>query len=87
MKGISINSTNTFIWVCMLPVLIFLIVVAVAPTTVAIIDSLENLSLTSHMARGQFVGLSNFRKLIGSDPKFYTALWHTALFVVRSSYR
>jgi multiple sugar transport system permease protein len=82
MKGISINSTTTFIWVCMLPVLLFLIVVAVAPTTVAIIDSLENLSLTSHMARGQFVGLSNFRKLIGADPKFYTALWHTALFVV-----
>lgn len=82
MKGISINSTTTFLWVCMLPLLLFLIVVAVAPTTVAIIDSLENLSLTSHVARGKFIGLANFRKLIGADPKFYTALWHTALFVI-----
>jgi multiple sugar transport system permease protein len=40
------------------------------------------LSLTSYTARGEFIGLSNYRDLIGDDPKFYTALWHTAIFMV-----
>ncbi len=82
MKGTLLNSRTTFIWVCMLPVLLFLIIVAVAPTTIAIIDSVRNLSLTSYTARGEFIGLSNYRDLIGDDPKFYTALWHTAIFMV-----
>lgn len=82
MKDSVLNSRTTFIWVCMLPILLFLIIVSVAPTTIAIIDSLRNLSLTSYTARGQFIGLSNYRDLIGDDPKFYTALWHTAIFMI-----
>jgi multiple sugar transport system permease protein len=75
------SSERTVVWICMTPVLVFLAVVAVAPTTVALIDSFRALSLTSFAARGQFIGLENYRDLIGTDGKFYTALWHTALFV------
>lgn len=70
-----------FSWVCVVPVLVFLAIVAVAPTTVAIIDSMREISLTSFTARGKFIGLDNYRELIGTDGKFYTALWHTAFFV------
>jgi multiple sugar transport system permease protein len=79
---IDFASEKTFVWVCMLPVLAFLALVAVAPTTVAVIDSVRQLSLTSFAARGEFIGLDNFRDLLGTDEKFYTAFWHTALFVV-----
>ncbi len=79
---IDFASEKTFVWVCMLPVLAFLALVAVAPTTVAIIDSVRHISLTSFAARGEFIGLDNFRNLLSSDEKFYTAFWHTALFVV-----
>ena len=79
---IDFASEKTFVWVCMLPVLAFLTLVAVAPTTVAIIDSVRQLSLTSFAARGEFIGLDNFRDLLSTDEKFYTAFWHTALFVV-----
>ena len=65
----------------MAPVLAFLIVVAVAPTTVAIIDSLRELSLTVFTKRGVFIGLDNYRELIGTDEKFYTANLHTLLFI------
>ncbi len=63
------------------PVLAFLIIVAVAPTTVAIIDSFRELSLTISTKRGAFIGLDNYRELIGTDEKFYTAILHTLLFI------
>lgn len=81
LKKIDLGSTKTFVWVCMGPILIFLIVAAIAPTTVAIIDSLRELSLTVFTKRGQFVGLENYGDLIGRDRKFYTALWHTIMFM------
>ncbi|MBT3171467.1 MAG: hypothetical protein HN333_08570, partial [Rhodospirillaceae bacterium] len=58
------GSTKTFLWVCMGPVLIFLIVVAVAPLTLALIDSFRELSMTSLTKRGAFIGLDNYRDLI-----------------------
>lgn len=78
---IGFGSEKAFVGLCLLPVIVFLAVVAVAPTTAALIDSLRNLSLTSFSAMGEFIGLKNYRALIGHDPKFYTALWHTALFI------
>ncbi|MDH3673160.1 MAG: sugar ABC transporter permease [Gammaproteobacteria bacterium] len=74
-------STRTFLWVCMGPVLLFLIIVVVAPLTLAIVDSLRDLSLTMLTKRGQFIGLDNFRDLIGTDDKFYAAVAHTAIFM------
>ncbi|MCZ6720508.1 MAG: sugar ABC transporter permease [Proteobacteria bacterium] len=82
LRKIDFASEKTFVWVCMLPVLAFLALVAVAPTTVALIDSVRHISLTSFAARGEFIGLDNFRDLLSTDEKFYTAFWHTALFVV-----
>ena len=78
----DLNSERAFLWVCLVPVLVFLAIVAVAPTTAAIIDSFRELSLLSFGARGEFVGFDNYKELLSSDKKFYTAVWHTCLFVV-----
>ena len=78
----DLNSERTFLWVCLVPVLIFLAIVAVAPTTAAIIDSFRELSLVSFGARGEFIGFDNYKELLSSDKKFFTAVWHTCLFVV-----
>ena len=74
-------STRTFLWVCMGPVLVFLLIVAIAPMTLAIVDSFRELSLTSLTKRGQFIGLDNYRDLIATDSKFYAAIAHTAIFM------
>ena len=78
----DLNSERTFLWVCLVPVLIFLAIVAVAPTTAAIIDSFRELSLISFGTRGAFIGFENYRELLSEDGKFFTAVWHTCLFVV-----
>ena len=78
----NLNSERAFLWVCLVPVLVFLAIVAVAPTTAAIIDSFRELSLLSFGARGEFIGFDNYRELLSSDKKFYAAVWHTCLFVV-----
>ena len=74
-------STKTFLWVCMGPVLVFLLLVAVAPLVLAIVDSLRELSLTIPSKRGQFIGLDNYRDLLGTDSKFYVPIAHTAIFM------
>ena len=79
---LDLNSERAFLWVCLVPVLVFLAIVAVAPTTAAIIDSFRELSLLSFGARGEFIGFENYRELLSSDKKFFTAVWHTCLFVV-----
>ena len=78
----DLNSERAFLWVCLVPVLVFLAIVAVAPTTAAIIDSFRELSLLSFGARGEFIGFENYRELLSSDKKFLTAVWHTCLFVI-----
>ena len=78
----DLNSERAFLWVCLVPVLVFLAIVAVAPTTTAIIDSFRELSLISFGARGEFIGFENYVELLSSDKKFFTAVWHTCLFVV-----
>ena len=78
---LDLGTEKTFVWVCMVPVLVFLIVVAIAPTTAAVIDSFRELSLTVFTKRGEFIGLDNYRELVGEDASFYTAVWHTAIFM------
>jgi multiple sugar transport system permease protein len=63
------------------PVLVFLIIVAAAPLVLAIVDSFRELSLTMPSKRGQFVGLDNYRELLGTDTKFYVAIAHTVVFM------
>ena len=79
---VQTGSTRTFMWFCMGPVLVLLIIVAVAPVTFAIIDSFRELSLAMPSKRGQFVGLDNYRDLLGSDGNFYQSLAHTAIFMM-----
>jgi len=67
---------------CLVPVLAFLSIVTVAPSIVATIDSLRELSLTVITNRGEFVGLDHFRNLLGDDSKFFKAILHTGVFVV-----
>ena len=76
------GSTRTFMWFCMGPVLVLLIIVAIAPVTLAIIDSFRDLSLAMPSKRGQLVALDNYRDLLGSDGKFYQSLGHTAIFMM-----
>ena len=78
---LDLGTEKTFVWVCMVPVLVFLIVVAIAPTTAAVIDSFRELSLTVFTKRGEFIGLDNYRELVGEDASFYAAVWHTAIFM------
>ena len=78
----SIRSARGFLWFCMLPVVIFLVVAALIPAVLAISDSLTNLSLASFLPSGEFVGLGNYQELVGRDEKFYAALLRTAIFVI-----
>ncbi len=50
-------SGRNFLLVCMGPVIIFLIIVAVAPLTLAIVDSFRELSMIQLSKRGAFIGL------------------------------
>ena len=74
-------SGRNFLLVCMGPIIIFLIIVTVAPLTLAIVDSFRELSMIHLSKRGDFIGLDNSRELIGTDGKFYAAIGHTALFM------
>lgn len=69
-------------WFCMGPVLLMLVIVAVAPVTLAFIDSFRDLSLAMPSKRGQFVALDNYRDLLDSDGNFYQSLAHTAIFMM-----
>ena len=51
------------------------------PPVLAIVDSFRELSLTMPSKRGQFVGLDNYRELLGTDTKFYVAIAHTVVFM------
>ena len=59
------QSARRFVWFCMTPVILFLIIAALTPTIVAITDSLRELSLTVFTKRGAFIGLDNYRQLLG----------------------
>ena len=77
-----IRSDRGFMACCIFPILCFLGMVTVAPTIVATIDSLRELSLIVVGGRGEFVGLDHYRELLSGDDKFYTAVLHTAVFAI-----
>ena len=76
------RDTRRFMWVCIAPLIGFLIVVSIAPLILALTDSLRELSLTSFTKRGDIIGLENYRHLLQSDNEFFAAIWRTILFVV-----
>jgi multiple sugar transport system permease protein len=75
------RDARRFMWFCIGPLLGFLVVVSVAPSIIALTDSLRELSLTVFTKRGAFVGLENYGDLLARDPKFFGAIWRTLVFV------
>lgn len=85
----SVSSTATidasvrrFMWVCIVPVICFLIFVSLAPLVLALIDSLREMSLASVSRLGRFIGLENYITVLARESGLFAALSRTALFVV-----
>jgi multiple sugar transport system permease protein len=75
------KDARRFMRLCIVPLVLFLLLVSVAPSIVAITDSLRELSLTEFTKRGAFIGLDNYRHLLRDDPAFFAAIGRTILFV------
>ncbi len=75
-------SAKRFLWICITPIILFLIVISVIPFVIALIDSLRQINLSAFVDRGQFVGLANFMAALGGDTEIFHAAIITTLFVV-----
>lgn len=75
-------SARRFLWLCILPVILFLVVISLAPLVLAAIDSLREMSLSAVSRYGRFIGLENYVTVLEPDSGFFNALWRTALFVL-----
>jgi multiple sugar transport system permease protein len=74
-------EARRFLVVCLVPVILFLVLVSLVPFVVALIDSMREMSLAALFDRGQFVGLQNYRTALGAETGLYHAVGLTALFV------
>ncbi|MFT3732930.1 MAG: sugar ABC transporter permease [Hyphomicrobium sp.] len=81
-KRRMLNDRSVFILFCMVPVVLFLTITSLVPSVMAIADSLTDWRLTSFGSHDIFVGLSNYRRLLGDDPQFWSAVIRTLVFVV-----
>jgi multiple sugar transport system permease protein len=75
------SDTRRFLWVCILPVILFLIFVSLAPLVLALIDSLQQMSLSAISNYGAFIGLENFIAVLDSDSGLVNAVLMTMLFM------
>lgn len=75
-------SARRFLWLCILPVILFLVVISVAPLVLAAIDSAREMSLSAVSRYGRFIGLENYVTVLEPDSGLFPALWRTALFVL-----
>jgi multiple sugar transport system permease protein len=75
------RDARRFMWICITPLAIFLVLVSVTPMIVALTDSFRDLSLTEFTKRGNFIGLANYRHLLQADPAFFAAVWRSLFFV------
>lgn len=74
-------SARRFLWVCIVPVIAFLVLVSLAPLVLAAIDSLREMNLAAVSRYGRFIALENFISVLAADSGFFNALWRTILFV------
>jgi multiple sugar transport system permease protein len=74
-------SARRFLWLCITPVILFLILVSLVPLIMAASDSLREMSLAAVSRYGRFVGLENFITVLDEKSGFFGAMWRTALFV------
>jgi multiple sugar transport system permease protein len=78
----SDRDRRRFMFICIVPVILFLAIVSLVPVIIALTDSFRDLSLTDVFATGQFVGLDNYRSAFSADSAFFHSLLLTALFVI-----
>lgn len=76
------SSRRSFVFFCLAPVLLFLVVTSVLPSIVALGDSLTNWNLAGFASRPKIVGLTNYADLLSKDPQFWSALGRTLIFVM-----
>jgi multiple sugar transport system permease protein len=81
-SGVVDPSARRFLWICILPVIVFLLLVSLAPLMLAMFDSLREMSLAAVARHGRFIGLENFIAMLGRESGFFAALWRTALFML-----
>jgi multiple sugar transport system permease protein len=74
-------SVRRFLWVCILPVVFFLLLVSLTPLVLALIDSLKEMSLTAVSRHGRFIGLENFVTVLGRESGLFGAVIRTIAFV------
>jgi multiple sugar transport system permease protein len=75
------RDSRRFMWICICPVVVFLVVVSLIPFVLALIDSTRQLSLTEVFDLGEFIGLDNYRAALSPDSNLFHAIGLTALFV------
>lgn len=81
-------DSRRFLWICIAPVILFLIMISVIPFVVVLIDSMRQMNLSAILDRGTFVGLANYMTAlsggseIGGGSEIYEATLLTVMFVV-----
>jgi multiple sugar transport system permease protein len=75
-------SARRFLWICILPVIGFLVLVSLVPLVLALVDSLREMSLASVARYGRFIGLQNFLTVLEGESGLFGALSRTAAFVL-----
>lgn len=75
------RDARRFMLVCIIPIVVFLVLVSLVPVVIALIDSFRNMSLTDVFDHGMFVGLDNYRKALSAESGLYNSLWLTLIFV------
>ncbi|MFV0296057.1 MAG: carbohydrate ABC transporter permease, partial [Hyphomicrobiaceae bacterium] len=81
-EAATLLTQRNFILFCVIPLLLFLTLTSVIPGIIALADSMTNWNLTAFGSHDKFVGLQNYRDLLGHDMQFWCALGRTALFVL-----
>ena len=64
-------------FICIAPVIFFLLIVSLLPVIIALVASFRNMSLTEVFDHGKFLGLDNYRTALSSKSGFYNSLWLT----------
>jgi multiple sugar transport system permease protein len=75
------RDRRRFMLICIMPVIVFLILVSLVPLVIALTDSLKQMSLTDLYDYGDFLGLANYRDALGHGSPLFHSLWLTAVFI------
>lgn len=76
------RDARRFMFICIAPVVAFMILASLTPFVIALTNSFREMSLTALFDQGQFIALDNYRKALGADTHLFHAFLLTVLFVV-----